>query len=125
MDALLDTLLAGKRATPARRAIVEPRGAGGRTIARAALAMRIEALAAGFTRLGLRAGDAAVFAVRPGIWSIAALFGLLRAGANVIAVDPGVAASERGQLDRVSLLALAEEGLQQARTERRTRGFNP
>jgi long-chain acyl-CoA synthetase len=90
MDALLDTLLAGMRATPARRAIVEPRGAGGRTIARAALATRIEALAAGFTRLGLRAGDAAVFAVRPGIWSIAALFGLLRAGANVIAVDPGV-----------------------------------
>src|SRR5258706_12388774 len=90
MDALLDTLLAGMRATPARRAIVEARGAGGRTIARAALATRIEALAAGFTRLGLREGDAAVFAVRPGIWSIAALFGLLRAGANVTPVDPVV-----------------------------------
>jgi hypothetical protein len=36
-----------------------------------------------------------------------------------------VAASEHGQLDRVSLLALAEESLQQARTERRTRSFNP
>jgi diguanylate cyclase (GGDEF)-like protein len=42
-----------------------------------------------------------------------------------LAVDTGVAASERGQLDRVSLLALAEEGLEQARTERRTRSFNP
>ena len=42
-----------------------------------------------------------------------------------LAIDPGVAASERGQLDRVSLLALAEESLQQARTERRTRSFNP
>jgi diguanylate cyclase (GGDEF)-like protein len=42
-----------------------------------------------------------------------------------VAVDTGVAASERGQLDRVSLLALGEEGLQQARTERRTRSFNP
>ena len=42
-----------------------------------------------------------------------------------LAVDVGVAASERGQLDRVSLLALAAESLGQARTERRTRGFNP
>jgi len=42
-----------------------------------------------------------------------------------LSVDTGVAASERGQLDRVSLLALAEEGLQQARTERRARSFNP
>jgi len=42
-----------------------------------------------------------------------------------LAVDTGVAASERGQLDRVSLLALAAESLAQARTERRTRGFNP
>jgi len=41
------------------------------------------------------------------------------------AADTGVAASERGQLDRVSLLALAEESLKQARTERRTRSFNP
>ncbi len=42
-----------------------------------------------------------------------------------LAVDTGVAASERGQLDRVSLLDLALEGLQQARTERRMRGFKP
>ncbi len=42
-----------------------------------------------------------------------------------LAVDTGVAESESGQLDRVSLLALAEESLQQARTERRTRSFNP
>ena len=42
-----------------------------------------------------------------------------------LAVDTGVAVSERGQLDRVSLLALATESLAQARTERRTRGFNP
>jgi diguanylate cyclase (GGDEF)-like protein len=42
-----------------------------------------------------------------------------------LAIDTGVADSERGQLDRVSLLAVAAEGLQQARTERRTRSFNP
>jgi diguanylate cyclase (GGDEF)-like protein len=42
-----------------------------------------------------------------------------------LAVDTGVAVSERGQLDRVSLLALAMTGLEQARTERRTRGFRP
>jgi diguanylate cyclase (GGDEF)-like protein len=42
-----------------------------------------------------------------------------------LAVDTGVADSERGRLDRVSLLSLAEESLQQARTERRTRSFNP
>jgi diguanylate cyclase (GGDEF)-like protein len=42
-----------------------------------------------------------------------------------LVIDTGVAASERGQLDRVSLLTLAEESLQQARTERRTRSFNP
>jgi diguanylate cyclase (GGDEF)-like protein len=42
-----------------------------------------------------------------------------------LAVDAGVADSERGRLDRVSLLALAEESLKQARIERRTRSFNP
>jgi diguanylate cyclase (GGDEF)-like protein len=42
-----------------------------------------------------------------------------------LAVDTGVADSERGGLDRVSLLSLAEESLRQARTERRTRSFNP
>lgn len=42
-----------------------------------------------------------------------------------LAIDTGVADSERGRLDRVSLLSLAEESLQQARTERRTRSFNP
>jgi diguanylate cyclase (GGDEF)-like protein len=42
-----------------------------------------------------------------------------------LAIDTGVADSERGQLDRVSLLGVATEGLQQARTERRTRSFNP
>src|SRR5205807_9721283 len=42
-----------------------------------------------------------------------------------LAVDTGVAASERGQLDRVSLLELAFAGLEQARTERRLRGFKP
>ena len=42
-----------------------------------------------------------------------------------LAVDTGVAASERGQLDRASLLALAAESLGQARAERRTRGFRP
>ena len=42
-----------------------------------------------------------------------------------LAIDTGVADSERGQLDRVSLLGVAAEGLEQARTERRTRSFNP
>ena len=42
-----------------------------------------------------------------------------------LAIDTGVADSERGQLDRVSLLGVAADGLEQARTERRTRSFNP
>lgn len=42
-----------------------------------------------------------------------------------LAIDTGVADSERGQLDRVSLLGVAAEGLEQSRTERQTRSFNP
>jgi diguanylate cyclase (GGDEF)-like protein len=42
-----------------------------------------------------------------------------------LAIDTGAADSERGQLDRISLLRVAAEGLEQARTERRTRSFNP
>jgi diguanylate cyclase (GGDEF)-like protein len=42
-----------------------------------------------------------------------------------IAVDTGVAASEHGKDDRAALLAQAMQSLTQARTERRTRSFNP
>jgi diguanylate cyclase (GGDEF)-like protein len=42
-----------------------------------------------------------------------------------IAVDTGVAASEHGKDDRAALLAQAMQSLAQARTERRTRSFNP
>jgi len=42
-----------------------------------------------------------------------------------IAVDAGVAASEHGKDDRAALLARAMQSLAQARTERRTRSFNP
>jgi diguanylate cyclase (GGDEF)-like protein len=42
-----------------------------------------------------------------------------------LAVDTGVAASERGKDDRTAMLAQALQSLQQARTERRTRSFNP
>jgi diguanylate cyclase (GGDEF)-like protein len=42
-----------------------------------------------------------------------------------LAIDTGVADSDRGQLDRVSLLGEAADGIEQARTERRTRSFNP
>jgi diguanylate cyclase (GGDEF)-like protein len=40
-------------------------------------------------------------------------------------VDTGVAASEKGKLDRVSLLAQAAQGLEQARAERRMSDFKP
>ena len=42
-----------------------------------------------------------------------------------LAVDTGVAASEHGKDDRAALLAQAMQSLAQARSERRTRGFNP
>ncbi|HEX9097470.1 MAG TPA: diguanylate cyclase [Candidatus Dormibacteraeota bacterium] len=42
-----------------------------------------------------------------------------------IAVDTGVAASELGKDDRAALLAQAMQSLAHARTERRTRSFNP
>ena len=42
-----------------------------------------------------------------------------------LAVDLGVAASEHGKDDRATLLAQAMQSLAQARSERRTRSFNP
>jgi diguanylate cyclase (GGDEF)-like protein len=42
-----------------------------------------------------------------------------------LAVDTGVAASEHGKIDRAALLAQAMQSLAQARSERRTRSFNP
>src|ERR1700724_1343232 len=42
-----------------------------------------------------------------------------------LAVDTGVAASEHGKDDRAALLAQAMQSLTQARSERRTRSFNP
>jgi len=42
-----------------------------------------------------------------------------------LAVDTGVAASERGKDDRAAMLAQALQSLRQARAERRTRSFNP
>jgi diguanylate cyclase (GGDEF)-like protein len=42
-----------------------------------------------------------------------------------LAVDAGVAASERGKVDRATLLAEAAQSLEQARTERRMRSFRP
>jgi diguanylate cyclase (GGDEF)-like protein len=42
-----------------------------------------------------------------------------------LAVDTGVAASEHGKDDRAALLAQAMQSLAQARSERRTRSFNP
>src|ERR1700737_2282622 len=42
-----------------------------------------------------------------------------------LAVDTGVAASEHGKDDRAALLAQAMQSLTQARSERRTRRFNP
>jgi hypothetical protein len=42
-----------------------------------------------------------------------------------LAVDAGVAASERGKVDRATLLAESDQSLEQARTERRMRGFRP
>jgi diguanylate cyclase (GGDEF)-like protein len=42
-----------------------------------------------------------------------------------LAVDTGVAASERGKDDRTALLAQAMQSLEQARTERRLRSFKP
>jgi diguanylate cyclase (GGDEF)-like protein len=42
-----------------------------------------------------------------------------------LAVDTGVAASEHGKDDRAALLSQAMQSLAQARSERRTRSFNP
>ena len=91
-DNLLASMQAQLRAAKRERiAIIQHASPWVRTITATALAAQIDALTEGFTQLGLREGDAVVFAVRPGIASIAAQLGLLRAGAKLVVVDPGVA----------------------------------
>ena len=47
-------------------------------------------LARGFVRMGIKPGDRLVLMVRPGIEFIALTFGLFRAGAVVVLIDPGM-----------------------------------
>lgn len=62
----------------------------GRRVTCAALLERLEATLSGLRHLGVAPGDAVLFAVRPGIDCIVLMAALLRVGANVVALDPGV-----------------------------------
>lgn len=86
MDELLRRVLDRAHARPGQVAIIESR----RTITYGELARQIEAVQVQLRLHGLETGDAALFAVRPGIASIVLLSGLMLAGATVVGVDPGV-----------------------------------
>lgn len=62
----------------------------GRRSAGQAFADRVDALAAGFIRAGLRPGDGVLFAVRPSIEAIALILAILRVGGVVVAADLGM-----------------------------------
>ena len=97
IDSLVERILARAAKHPERIALVETGGAirralfgKPRTISYGELSKRIRSVTHGLRKRGLAPGDRVVYGVRPGIDSFVLIAGLLRAGASVIAVDPGV-----------------------------------
>lgn len=90
MTHVLEPVLARRDATVALRS-----WAGGRRprvraeLTYADLADRVERTAAGLARLGLGGGRRALFSVRPRPAGVVLAFGVVRAGASVVFVDPG------------------------------------
>lgn len=86
IDLLLTAMLDRGAAHPDQIAILE--SGRGRTLTYGQLVGSVRTLVAQLVQLGLKPGDAVVYAMRPGVEAIVLLTGLLLAGANVIVIDP-------------------------------------
>lgn len=96
-DTVLTALAAHARARPRGVALYLPAGRRHRSgrpgyaaVRFAELARRTDALAAGFTALGISPGARAAMLVPPGEAFFAVAFGLLKAGAVPVLIDPGI-----------------------------------
>lgn len=99
IDDLLSAMLARMRQHPQGMAIIEPggrwqaiTGRPARSITHGVLGERIAASVAHLERLGLGAGEAVLYAVRPGVDSMVLLSALLLAGPLVVGLDTGLGA---------------------------------
>ncbi|MBI3863731.1 MAG: AMP-binding protein [Planctomycetia bacterium] len=84
---IASTLPATAAQRPDQAAVVEP---GGRRITFRELDELTDRLARGLARLGIEPGRRIVLMVRPGIEFIALTFGLFKAGAVIVLIDPGM-----------------------------------
>ena len=82
LDDLLATTAAG---FPSRRCLIEQ---GGTTASYEQLNVRAEAIAAALRKIGVRPGDRVGICAPKSIATVAAIFGVLRAGAAYVPVDP-------------------------------------
>ncbi|GHE27188.1 hypothetical protein GCM10017673_31590 [Streptosporangium violaceochromogenes] len=89
----LDELVAAGDARPGTPAVVTPR----RTLDRAGLLARADAVAARLHRLGVAPGDRVVCSVEPGWEQVVALLGVLRAGGVHLPVAPALGQVARWQ----------------------------
>jgi len=78
-----------ERAGDTSAALVELSG-GGRRVSWALLWRRVEEIAAGLSRTGVRAGDRVALLVPPGADLTAAVYACLRIGAVIVVADPGL-----------------------------------
>ncbi|GHC35473.1 non-ribosomal peptide synthetase [Gemmobacter nanjingensis] len=97
---LLARIEADRRADPQAIAATH----GGERISRAALDLRVQGIAARLQAAGVRPGDLVGVSLRPGIGLVAAVLGILRAGAAYVPLDPDYPA------DRLAI-AIEDTGL--------------
>src|SRR5260370_12204473 len=88
------TLRAWARSHPDGAAIVEPIGGAWRTITFGEFDRLVDRYAHGLHKIGVRAGDRAIFLVRPNVEALAALYALTRLGSVPVAIDPGMGLRE-------------------------------
>ncbi|HVM02609.1 MAG TPA: class I adenylate-forming enzyme family protein, partial [Acidimicrobiales bacterium] len=100
----LDRLLGGD---PARLAVATRTGGGWDEATYAELDRRAAAVAARLAAAGVAPGDRVVLAAPPGGWWVAALVGILRAGAVAVPLDPGLTGAERAPMLAASAPAAA------------------
>lgn len=85
-----DALSVMARQSPDRTAVVFPSGTAEARLSFVELDRLSESFAAGFQRAGLRQGDRTLVFIPPGPELIATVFGLLKAGAVPVLMDPGL-----------------------------------
>jgi acyl-CoA synthetase (AMP-forming)/AMP-acid ligase II len=91
LENVSERLTRSARRWPQQRAVVVAVGRGTyRSITFAELEGEVVRLAAGLTQIGIRPGHRIVLMVRPGIEFIALTFALLRIGAVLVLIDPGM-----------------------------------